>query len=82
MPGSFSRLEMLPPFAYYESLPQVNTCDFGPISDNAYTGMTVVASGAVTRVIGRRDSYLTSAVPDVPGQGRGSDGESRSLYTG
>lgn len=78
MPGSFSRLEMLPPFAYYESLPQVNTCEIGPISD----GVTVVASGAVTRVIGRRDSYLTSAVPDVPGQGRGSDGESRSLYTG
>lgn len=73
---------MLPPFAYYESLPQVNTCEIGPISDNAYTGMTVVASGAVTRVIGRRDSYLTSAVPDVPRQGRRSDGESRSLYTG
>ena len=53
--GSISWLEKLSPFAYYESLPLLNTGDVDPMSIVVYAGITAVALGVATRIFERRD---------------------------
>lgn len=53
--GPVSWLEKLSPFAYYESLPLLNTGDINPVSIIVYVGISVVALGAATRVFEQRD---------------------------
>ena len=53
--GPLGWLEKLSPFAYYESLPLLNTGDVDPLSIIVYAGITLVALAAATRVFEHRD---------------------------